>query len=278
MTRQEKYEKSAMEYQKGVHSITKIANDNFISRGRLSKFIKSKGIEVVNEQNKITFDENVFEEINTEEKAYWLGFIYADGNISKGNRNVLEISLQLGDFDHLTKFYSFIKSNKKVKIDSFRCRAFLGSKKLKKDLVYHGCVPIKSEILKFPITIPKIHVRHFIRGYYDGDGYLGIEKRASGREFPKIGLLGTWDMLINVMKLSPLGFRTLHYSNPGGSTKIFQFSADSFKAIPFLDYIYKDCNIYLDRKYKKYIHITKLPMYAEMHARNGGIKQETPPS
>ena len=56
-----------------------------------------------------------------------------------------------------------------------------------------------------------------------------------------------------------------------------EISVDSFKCIPFLDYIYKDCNIFLDRKYEKYKYITKLPMYAEMYTRNSEIKQGTPP-
>lgn len=278
MNTQEKYDKCLKEYLLGIDSITKIANRNFISRGRLAKFIKLSGTNVINKQNIVRFDDTIFDIIDTESKAYWLGFIYADGNISKAPRNVLEISLQSGDKGHLDKFYEFTKSSKTVTVDSFRCRAMLGSKHLKESLIYHGCVPNKSEIITFPNTVPKELIRHFIRGYFDGDGYLGIGKRReSNRQFPKISILGTWDMLVNIRKVSPLDPTTYRKANPDGSSKIFEISADSFKCIPFLDYIYKDCNIFLDRKYEKYKYITKLPMYAEMYTRNSEIKQGTPP-
>lgn len=49
---------------------------------------------------------------------------------------------------------------------------------MKADLISHGCIPQKSLILKFP-EISKELIPHFIRGYFDGDGSVGIYNNSS---------------------------------------------------------------------------------------------------
>ena len=56
-----------------------------------------------------------FEIIDTEDKAYWLGFIYADGNINKA-KNTLTINLQGKDNGHLAKLNKCIGGNYSVKV------------------------------------------------------------------------------------------------------------------------------------------------------------------
>jgi len=88
-------------------------------------------------------DETVFDCVDTEEKAYWLGFIYADGNISdaeaikkKSNKSVyrLEVSLQSNDIEHLNKLKQFFKWQGEVKINKTnferkdRCRLYFNNK------------------------------------------------------------------------------------------------------------------------------------------------------
>ena len=102
-------------------SLTEISKLFNCSRDAISKGVKLKGYNVINHQNEAKFDETIFDCIDTEEKAYWLGFIYADGYISselkkgphKGkNPYAFEISLQIGDINHLIKFNNFAKHNK----------------------------------------------------------------------------------------------------------------------------------------------------------------------
>lgn len=62
-------------------SLTKLAEKYKMSRGTISNRLKQLGYKVINHQNKLLFDETVFDCIDTEEKAYWLGFWYADGYI-----------------------------------------------------------------------------------------------------------------------------------------------------------------------------------------------------
>ena len=88
-------------------SLTKISEKYGITRKVLTNRLKKAGYEIINYQNRVRFNENIFDSIDTEEKAYWLGFIFADGNISSiGNR--LEIRLSYNDLTHLEKFRKFI--------------------------------------------------------------------------------------------------------------------------------------------------------------------------
>ena len=68
-------------------------------------------------QNKTKFNENIFDCIDTEEKAYWLGFIFADGSIRSNGSFIFELSLKGSDINHLHKFNTFmghIKDNVKI--------------------------------------------------------------------------------------------------------------------------------------------------------------------
>ena len=73
----------------------------------LSKKLKERGVEIINRQNTTKFNENVFDVIDSEEKAYWLGFIFADGYISSRDYG-FEISLSIIDVEHLIKFNKFM--------------------------------------------------------------------------------------------------------------------------------------------------------------------------
>ena len=126
-----------------------------------------------------------FENIDTQEKAYWLGFIYADGYIGKNNNNGrFGISLSTEDIDHLYKFKESIESSHPInkyrvssgyKIGAEYCRIIICEEKLVNDLIKQGCVYNKTNILS-PPNIDKKLRRHFIRGYMDGDGSIIIHK------------------------------------------------------------------------------------------------------
>lgn len=110
----EKYEEGLKLYLQGDLSLTQISKKLQCSRGHLGEYIKSQGYIVINRQNDNGTNDNIFSLIDTEEKAYWLGFLYADGYIRKGENNHISIVLQQRDINHLVKFKKFLNSPAKV--------------------------------------------------------------------------------------------------------------------------------------------------------------------
>ena len=121
-------------------------------------------------------NEYYFSKIDTEEKAYWLGFLYADGCVHSNNN---EISINITDKEHIEKFKTAIGAVNH-KITETNDKRFPNAKtlyqftikdeQLHKDLIQWGCVPQKSLLLTKIPNIPRDFISHFIRGYFDGDG------------------------------------------------------------------------------------------------------------
>ena len=195
-----------------------------------------------------------FEIIDTEEKAYWLGFLYADGSVGS-KEDKIELGLAEKDLKHIEKFRDFMNITNKIsyreKTKSYRMS--FRSAQCKQDLINKGCVPKKSLILNFPNEnqVPKYLIRHFIRGYFDGDGWFTNTEKCF-----QVGIIGTenfingfLDSIENIDKKNKIF--DVHRED-GAKRYIFGAYND---VLNFLNWIYKDSNIYLDRKYKKFIEI-----------------------
>lgn len=98
---------SVINYINSGLNLTEIAKIYNISGPQITRLLKKYNFTIPNK-----FNEHVFDVIDTEEKAYWLGFIYADGNVSKaGDKQIysFEISLKEDDYNHLMKFNKFVE-------------------------------------------------------------------------------------------------------------------------------------------------------------------------
>lgn len=217
-------------------------------------------------------NEHYFDCIDTEEKAYWLGFIYADGNISKPIRIVngkekpwyrIEVSLKYEDFDHLNKLRNALDMEAEVKkshtnfAQSERCRLGWNSKHMWNVLNSYGCTPCKSKTLTFPdisIFANKSLIRHFIRGYVDGDGCLSYQD--SNHKKAVLNILGTFDMLSNIQHWLPLQFESAIYKK--SEECVQQLSFQGKTGFFIANYLYKNSNIRLERKYNRYLEYCRL--------------------
>lgn len=195
------------------------------------------------------------DKINTEEKAYWLGFFYADAyNNEKLGRLVIELAEQ--DKQHLDKCASFFghprppfkQLKNQGKYIAYRLE--LNSKHLTRALKEKGCHQTKS----FNITFPNLHndlAPHFVRGYFDGDGCLHINntdnqlhmKIVSTKEFN----IYLQNLLKNIGVNSYLSYPERYSDNTSILT-----SGGSRQVRRFCDWIYKDATVYLDRKYETF--------------------------
>lgn len=243
-------------------SLTKLGNKYGVRRQKISKWLKDNGYEVINYQNRCRMDETLFDNIDTEEKAYWLGFLYADGNISTtGNR--LEMNLSSKDLDHILKFKRFLKLESDIRIEDNRgkgkeiCRLSIRNKHMWNQLNNKGCVPCKSLILKFPdksIFKSQNLIYDFIRGYCDGDGSLGIRIiKDSNNHQCWLSFVGTEDFLNGVQNFLGIIGTIRNKSCTNWSNQAWELKYGGTKARQIARLLYENSSIYLDRKYNKYL-------------------------
>ena len=215
-------------------------------------------------------NEHYFDTIDTEEKAYWLGFLYADGNLSKPTRTVgettkpfyrIEISLKEADAAHLEKLRKALNMEAPIRTShtnfaqSNRARLSWNSKHMWNVLNSYGCTPCKSLSLKFPdssIFTNKSLIKHFIRGYVDGDGCLSFCD--SNHKKAYMSILGTQDMLKNIQNWLPLQYEQVLYEKGN----VYQLAFAGKTAFFIENYLYNNCNVKLDRKYNKYTQDCRL--------------------
>jgi hypothetical protein len=130
---------------------------------------------------------NYFENINTKEKAYWLGFLYADGYlVEHPNRAEIRLKLKIRDEDTVNKFCDTLQLNKNKKeylVDEGEHQQVLirfGCKKMSDDLIRHGLTFRKSKTITYPGLSQSTLELAFLLGYYDGDGRTHTTTISSG--------------------------------------------------------------------------------------------------
>ena len=215
-------------------------------------------------------NEDYFETIDTEDKAYWFGFLCADGCVYKNN---VYVSLCIRDIRHLQKFKQCIGCSKKLYIikphhrtKNYTCTLQIRSEKMVKDLTEKGCVPRKSKILKFPAkeVMPESLLGHFIRGYFDGDGCLCLShtNRRSRSKKPEnkdvtfkrdvwfLTFVGTCEFLSGIQEFFG-DYNKLVYKKGSENTYCLKYGG-RVKVQHFASLLYKDATIWLDRKHHKY--------------------------
>ena len=199
------------------------------------------------------FNERYFENIDSEEKAYWLGFIAADGCVYKNKQSYrLQINLKGSDIDHLKKFQKAISSDYKItekkvgKAQSNTCQLKINSTKMCNDLIKNNIIERKSIIFEPPI-LNKNLMNHFIRGYFDGDGWITSYKRKDSNGYRnEVGIIGGKKALNYFIDFLPKGFSKYEKYK---DDKIIQISGSSIKTISeTYNYLYENATIFLDRK------------------------------
>lgn len=233
-------------------SLRQIEKETGIPRKRISRLLKEEGIEVkarskgTTGKRKYQMNEDLFEAIDTKEKAYWLGFLYADGYVGF---NKLEVGLAIKDIGHLEKFRQFLKTDapigRRMIKESQACRINICSTKLVNDLEKHGCTQAKSLTLQWPQLSPGLY-SHFMRGYFDGDGCC--YRRKDGQLC--WSLLGTEEFLSEYQKvLINLGLSktSMRLTKTHGQAYEIRYSGNNIvKKIE--EFLYQDSTVHLERK------------------------------
>lgn len=249
-------------------SASQVAREFNINLETVLRFVKQAGHIIKNTpkvSRGLNYNRDYFEDINTEEKAYWLGFIVADGCITekisfnkKTSNKQLQISLAIKDKQHLEKFKAALEYSGDIKIRkkssgyaNFEgCSIVICSNKLCNDLAKWGVTPRKTFNCKFPYNIPTNLYKHFIRGYWDGDGHLGLTQQ-------QVGCIGNTKFINSIQTVCR------RFNNK--LTKVKLFPVKSTKGMAryrkggrlqsslLANWLYKDAKVYLDRKYNLYL-------------------------
>ena len=256
------------------YTLTDISKIVHNSRQTLAFNLKKCGYEVINRATETKFNENVFDCIDTEEKAYWLGFMYADGCIythieNKRSGYPIELCLSIHDINHLYKFSKFLGFKKdRVSVGKskcgdkifYRCRCVFANKHLWNVLNNYGCTPNKSLTLKFPDPNifqgnQEILIKHFIRGYIDGDGSISYtfykNKKGKKKYWATSSVLGTIDFLDEMCKYLNINNKHFHPNTKkcGCKTYVVNFFQEETQKI--IHELYENSTVYLERKYKR---------------------------
>lgn len=199
---------------------------------------------------KRNFNRSIFHIIDTPEKAYWLGFILADGYINE-DRGFLKIKLAEKDRQHLVKFLTFIGDNEEVikeetggayTLDNKCVSIEFDSRELVNDLVQYNLHQNKSG-KECPIDMPnEEYTLAYIRGMIDGDGHI------EDGYFKYVGSLESCEYLKNIFSQWFPFQEDCKYIYL--KETIYSFEIRNKKINNILKKIYDNSTIYLDRKYQ----------------------------
>lgn len=214
-------------------------------------------------------DETYFDNIDTQNKAYVLGLLYADGNVSKIKYR-LQLSLQERDKHILEQIRNDMKSERPLtfrqfnKYNSNRQNHYsldINCKKIHSSLAQWGIVPKKTHVLKYPNFLQDDMHRHFIRGVLDGDGCIHPPYGKNGK-IKSVDICGTYDFCCGLKDIIE-SILNIHCSviktsaDPNRTTYRVTISS-GIQVSKFLSWIYNDANLYLYRKYdifQKYYNV-----------------------
>lgn len=233
-----------------------------VSRKVITRVLQEEEQTLRERTGKYKAEYNIFENINTPEKAYWLGFIAADGCVYERENNAsLIINIHDKDKDHLEKFKNFICTDAKI-VSHIQNGGFsnntpmvkitLNSKKMVNDLKDKGIVPRKSLILDIP-NIESEYFLPYILGYFDGDGSVNILQNG---EF-SISIQGTKETLDWINSLLNISThlekrkdddKNSYYIRCGGTNKPYSI----------LKQLYDSCEVHLERKYQNFKELEKV--------------------
>lgn len=259
-----------------LNDIAKVAQDTkgvMALRNRLHKL----GVDTTKDMRRYRFkisksckkyclDDTIFDNIDNEEKAYWLGLLMADG-YNHQDKSCVALKLQEEDKGILEKYREFLGTDAPIntyrrttrvsKLDRNYCELNICSPKYSDSLARAGCVQGKTYTLEFP-NISELLYNHFIRGFFDGDGCISITKRKDRTKNSfqyQLNFVGKESVLLKIQDIicNNTGvFRTKLRNRKNNFAKCISWCGRRV-CKKILDYLYKDATIYLERKHNKYL-------------------------
>lgn len=251
-------------YEKGM-SQDKIQEKLGICRKTIRDILRSNNIHIRDNSEYRIYDLNeiYFENVDTQNKAYVLGFLYADGNVSKEKYNI-QLSLQECDKHILEEISNDMETNSPLVYRNFekynhnqqnQYSIALHSRKMHSDLCKLGVVPNKTHGITYPDFLSEDLHRHFIRGVMDGDGCIHPPHGKNGK-IKTVDICGTYNFCVKLKEVIETRLNihcsVIKTSNDPERATYRTTISGGIQVSKFLDWIYNDANLYLYRKYNLY--------------------------
>lgn len=210
---------------------------------------------------KYTVNDSYFNAIDDEHKAYWLGYIVADGSIlsEECETKRLSFTIKEEDKEHLEMFKKDIGSDAPVTIKETSIKGYssyksamlrINSSKLCDSLINLGVLPNKSTKEHYPNNIPEELAVHFWRGFVDGDGCITIYE-TRGKKQIQVSAIGSEETINEFHRflLSHFSFR----AKPLVQGKNFVLTVSGANAVKTINLLYGNSTVSLERKHKLYL-------------------------
>jgi len=265
--------------------IISIEKSEKVSRPTIRKILRSAGVREVYKKDidkSDTINSNYFDNIDIEEKAYFLGLLYADGNIYYGSKNRKHYSLSINLVEEdkyiLERFRDVIAPEHKLYIVDkskqnknwqLQYKFLIDNKQITEDLAKFGCTSKKSLTLTFPQNISKHLYQHFIRGYFDGDGcissYLSKESNRTYLKYSaSFASTKNFCKYLGAFLEEHLNLNYSLYTRKSNNITSELTISGNHQVYKFMSWLYKDATIFLKRKHDKFLELsTQLNKNAE---------------
>lgn len=222
----------------------------------VTRRLKKYGITIKRDFSKVRYrrtgrysiDEDYFEFIDTEGKAYFLGLMYSDGSVKDS-----QFYLKLKDEDVLQQFKQELKAEAPIRRIEHPWSAYIlqiSCKKLCSHLIKHGCVPNKTKVLQVPKLRDDLY-RHFIRGFFDGDGCLQLNDKIYHCRFDLTS--ASLQFLLQIRPVITSKAITNGSLNKEKRYDVWHLNYSGHQVLQIMDWLYKDSHFYLKRKHDKYL-------------------------
>lgn len=229
-----------------------------IGRNVTYRYLKEHGVIRKPGERRFTCLDEYFDNIDNEHKAYWLGVLFADGNVSKKEKESGVVRFNTKDKDWIEEFKKDIQFTGKIGKEIHKTynkeiyTIYITSDKMYNSLCDLGCTPRKSLTIQFP-DIPEEYIQHFIRGYFDGDGTVSINKNKSDKQYYTLRsgfCSGSLSFLESLRDKLPLCEQKIHKYNSNSNIYTLVYSVKD--SIALYKYLYIGATIYLKRKKDKF--------------------------
>lgn len=205
---------------------------------------------------KYSVNEKFFEKW-TPTMAYVLGYLYADGSLENAlylrgkylrltstDKELIDLTRNALSSKHTIVVTPPDSPNRKI-----RYLLRIGSHKIYDDLILLGIFPNKSLTMKFPKIAPEF-LPHFIRGYFDGDGHVGIAKdKEVFKRMLVVFVSGSQSFLIDLAQEMEQVLK-LKINKVYKGSKAYRLAYSTHDSVKIFKYIYQDANwLFLKRKF-----------------------------